>query len=231
MQNQSEISFTSQSVPRGSTATISPSTDTSENNISAPSVDFQNFLQLLTAQLRNQDPLSPQDSTQFVAQLASFSTVEQLVNANSRLDNIAASIVTDSIDRYAGWIDKTAEISGGDAYYNGNDIQFRIAEHPAASRVVAVITDASGQEVTKLSVPNSTAIQLWNGDVDGVRVGYGQYNISARYYDGDQLLSAGPANIFSVIGAVRLTSNGVEIRTSDGISFSPEQIVGFSKSE
>ena len=52
--------------------------------------DFDSFLNLLTAQLRNQDPLQPIDSTQFVAQLASFSTVEQLIGTNERLDALAA---------------------------------------------------------------------------------------------------------------------------------------------
>ena len=47
--------------------------------------DFETFLKLLTAQLRNQDPLQPMDSTEFVAQLASFSAVEQQVRANDRL--------------------------------------------------------------------------------------------------------------------------------------------------
>ena len=72
---------------------LTPVAETSEaGSTGAPAVDFQSFLQLLTAQLRYQDPLAPLDSTQFVAQLAGFSTVEQLVNANRRLDEIAARL-------------------------------------------------------------------------------------------------------------------------------------------
>lgn len=48
--------------------------------------DFQTFLQLLTAQMRHQDPLEPLDSTQFVAQLAAFSSVEQQIQTNAKLD-------------------------------------------------------------------------------------------------------------------------------------------------
>ncbi len=48
--------------------------------------DFQTFLKLLTAQMRNQDPLEPLDATQFVAQLASFSSVEQQIETNAKLD-------------------------------------------------------------------------------------------------------------------------------------------------
>jgi flagellar basal-body rod modification protein FlgD len=51
-------------------------------------LDYNSFLELLVAQLKNQDPTNPSDPTAFVSQLASFSSVEQLVNANSKLDTI-----------------------------------------------------------------------------------------------------------------------------------------------
>jgi flagellar basal-body rod modification protein FlgD len=50
----------------------------------------QTFLQLLVAQLQNQDPTAPQDSTQFVAQLAQFSQLEQEVEMRTDLDSINA---------------------------------------------------------------------------------------------------------------------------------------------
>ena len=50
--------------------------------------DFQTFLKLLTAQMRHQDPLEPLDSTQFVAQLAAFSSVEQQIETNTKLETI-----------------------------------------------------------------------------------------------------------------------------------------------
>ncbi|MFY9227572.1 MAG: flagellar hook capping FlgD N-terminal domain-containing protein [Blastocatellia bacterium] len=47
--------------------------------------DQETFLKLLVAQLKNQDPLAPQDGTQFVAQLAQFSSLDQLININQQL--------------------------------------------------------------------------------------------------------------------------------------------------
>ena len=58
----------------------------------AATADFDAFLTLLTAQVRHQDPLAPIDSTQFVEQLATFSSLEQQVTTNEHLESIAALI-------------------------------------------------------------------------------------------------------------------------------------------
>lgn len=55
---------------------------------SAQTVDYQSFLKLLVAQMKNQDPTAPMESTDYVAQLATFSQVEQSVQINSKLDGI-----------------------------------------------------------------------------------------------------------------------------------------------
>jgi flagellar basal-body rod modification protein FlgD len=51
-------------------------------------LDYQSFLKLLVAQMKNQDPTKPMDSTEYVAQLATFSNVEQAINANKKLDQL-----------------------------------------------------------------------------------------------------------------------------------------------
>jgi flagellar basal-body rod modification protein FlgD len=55
---------------------------------STPSLDYNAFLQLLLAQMQNQDPLNPTDSTEYVSQLASFSSVEQGMKTNAKLDQL-----------------------------------------------------------------------------------------------------------------------------------------------
>lgn len=51
-------------------------------------VDYQTFLKLLVAQMKNQDPLSPMESTEYVAQLATFSQVEQSIQMNRKLEDM-----------------------------------------------------------------------------------------------------------------------------------------------
>jgi len=84
------------------------------------SVDYHSFLQLLVAQLKHQDPTSPADSTQLIAQLAAFSNVEQSVQANQKLDKLikgsqlthAASLLgkefTSSDGSKSGWIERVS---------------------------------------------------------------------------------------------------------------------------
>jgi flagellar basal-body rod modification protein FlgD len=52
------------------------------------SLDYNAFLKLLVAQMKNQDPTKPMESTEYMAQLASFSNVEQSINANKKLDSL-----------------------------------------------------------------------------------------------------------------------------------------------
>lgn len=56
----------------------------------------QTFLQLLVAQLQNQDPTAPQDGTQFVSQLAQFSSLEQEIQMRTDLDNINSILTKES---------------------------------------------------------------------------------------------------------------------------------------
>ena len=73
------------------TATNSTNGSSSSSAASAPTLDYNSFLTLLMAEMKNQDPTNPMDSTQYVAQLATFSQVGQAVQTNSKLDQLLQS--------------------------------------------------------------------------------------------------------------------------------------------
>ena len=77
-------------------------TQTTTSQASPSSVDYNAFLQLLVAQLKNQDPTQPTDSTQFLSQLASFSQVEQSIAANAKLDSLLTSSALSLADAVIG---------------------------------------------------------------------------------------------------------------------------------
>src|SRR2546428_5191908 len=78
-------------------AAIPPSLTKSTSSAAPQSTAKQaqsQFLQLLVAQLKGQNPLDPQDPTQFVSQLAQFSSLEELVNIRTTLDTMSKSSAT-----------------------------------------------------------------------------------------------------------------------------------------
>lgn len=72
------------------TGTSSSASQTLKSSKSA-TVDYDQFLQLLIAEMRNQDPTNPTDPTEHVSQLASFSAVEQQVKTNAVLSSLLAT--------------------------------------------------------------------------------------------------------------------------------------------
>lgn len=76
----------------GSTSTSSIEPKATAKAKSDPTLDYNMFLKLLMAELKYQDPTSPNDPTQYVAQLATFSSVEQQVHTNTKLDNLLTSM-------------------------------------------------------------------------------------------------------------------------------------------
>ena len=107
-------------------------TSTTSNSGSTPSVlGKDEFLKLLVAQLQNQDPLNPSDSTEFTSQLAEFSSLEQLTNLNAELKTQSLNQMTLGYAQSASMIGKEVAIEWGDTvgigtvtavHYEGNEI-------------------------------------------------------------------------------------------------------------
>jgi flagellar basal-body rod modification protein FlgD len=83
---------TTPAAPSAGSPTSSQSSATALDSLTSE----QTFLQLLVAQLQNQDPTAPQDGTQFVSQLAQFSSLEQEIQMRTDLDNINSTLTADS---------------------------------------------------------------------------------------------------------------------------------------
>ncbi|MGX5801683.1 flagellar hook assembly protein FlgD [Bradyrhizobium sp. Arg314] len=84
------------------TTTIPVGANKASQQTSKTAVDYQSFLKLLIAEMKNQDPTKPMDSTQYVAQLATFSQVEQSVQTNTKLDQIMQSSALSQADALIG---------------------------------------------------------------------------------------------------------------------------------
>ena len=76
---------------------------------SAASLDYNAFLRLLIAQMQNQDPLNPMEGTEYTAQLAQFSSVEQSIQTNQKLDSLMTSFSLSQAESMIGRTLTTAD--------------------------------------------------------------------------------------------------------------------------
>jgi flagellar basal-body rod modification protein FlgD len=116
-------------------------------------VSQNTFLTLLITQLQNQDPMNPQDSSQFVAQLAQFSSLEQMSNLNTSMNQVLDNSVTGLIGQTVTVADPTTasgyvsgKVSGIVYYANGPAVQVNGTNYPlsAIQNIGTVTSAASG---------------------------------------------------------------------------------------
>ena len=99
-------------------ATASLATATSKN-----SLDYDAFLKLLVAEMSNQDPLNPTDSTEYIAQFASFSNVEQSIQTNKKMDSL---MMVSALTQANSLIGRTA--TSADGTVSGTVAAVRVVE-------------------------------------------------------------------------------------------------------
>jgi flagellar basal-body rod modification protein FlgD len=129
------------------------------------------FLKLLVAQLKNQDPLNPQENSEFVAQLAQFSSLEQTVGINDRLDQLSLQNQGLQNSQVVDLVGKTATVKGDIVTLKGGGtivpINFKL--DGAAAQSIVTIRDGSGRDVRTIEVgprPAGTVTVQWNGQDD-----------------------------------------------------------------
>jgi len=114
----------------------------------------QDFLKLLVAQLQNQDPLAPQDNTQFVSQLAQFSSLQAAMGTNTRLDTITSQNQGAANTAVIGLIGKQATVKGSLVTSQGSGlavpVSFTLAATTASTDVS--IQDSSGNVVRTIPI-------------------------------------------------------------------------------
>jgi flagellar basal-body rod modification protein FlgD len=116
------------------TTTIPTGANQATQSTSKTAVDYQSFLKLLIAEMKNHDPTKPMDSTQYVAQLATFSQVEQSVQTNTKLDQIMQSSALSQADALIG-----RSITSADGKTSGTVASVRLA----SSGLIAVLQNGT----------------------------------------------------------------------------------------
>lgn len=172
----------------GVSSTPTTTAQTSALSGGKKNVTQNDFLQLLVAQIKTQDPLNPMDGTAFTAQLAQFSSLEQLYNVNTNLSALQNAQTAMTNTQALGYIGKTITATG-DSVALGQDggVNLKFTLDAAAAATGARIYDGSGALVRTLSVGPMAAgegTMAWDGlDNNGNRVAAGTYRFDILAMD------------------------------------------------
>jgi flagellar basal-body rod modification protein FlgD len=173
----------------------------------------EDFLTLLVAQLKNQDPLSPDDPTEFTAQLAQFSSLEQLHNLNDSMQALATAQGSSEKLSALSLIGQNISYYGSAFTFDGQPVEVGYNLDSTAASVTLSIQNEKGQTVSTMQAENTELAAgnhfiNWDGkDQNGNPVPSGKYNL---------ILQANAAGENSTIAAAPLIRSeviGVDLST------------------
>lgn len=206
------MTVVSGTTPQTSTSNSSSSAAAAANSLANTQIagNFQSFLQLLTTQLENQDPLSPLDTNQFTQQLVEFAGVQQQINTNDSLASLVSLQQTAQSSQALQFVGKTAVVKGSTATMTNSQATWEL-NIPTASNVTINITNSSGQTVysntTAVSAGNNQAFN-WNGlGTDGTQNPDGNYTLTATAKDSNGNNVAVTTSVAGVVSSVDLTQS------------------------
>jgi flagellar basal-body rod modification protein FlgD len=170
--------------PTTTTPTSSSAASSAVNNTEIAS-NFTEFLQLLTTQLQNQNPLSPMDTNQFTQQLVEFAQVEQQMNTNSSLSTLVSLAQTQQSTSALSLIGATVVVNGATVPMKNSSATWTLNASKPATATIS-ISDSTGQTAYsgKFAVNSGAQSFHWNGiGNNGQQWPDGNYTLTATAVD------------------------------------------------
>jgi flagellar basal-body rod modification protein FlgD len=172
--------------------------------------NFQSFLQLLTTQLQNQNPLDPLDTNQFTQQLVEFAGVQQQLNTNDQLGTLVSLQQTAQSTQALTFVGKTAVVTGNTAALTNSSATWELSV-PSNSNVAITIANSSGQTVFSGNYSVAAGDNqpfTWNGQgSDGTQWPDGKYTLTATAADASGNSVGVTTQIQGVVNSVDLTQS------------------------
>ncbi len=155
----------------------------------------EDFLELMLAQMKNQDPTKPLDPNEFMSQLAQFSTVNGIEELKQSFDSLASVLISDQSLKAAGLVGHEVMMPGNTAVLEeGGDIAGQVLLNDSVTDMNIKIYDAQGSLVRTIPMSAQAAGQVqfkWDGFMEsGDPAGPGTYRIVAEVLVGDTVQEA-----------------------------------------
>ncbi len=168
--------------------------------------DLNMFLQMLTTQLQNQDPLDPMDTSQYTQQLVQYSHVEQEMQQTDTLNNILAGLNSQGMSQASAYIGQQARFDSDTAgLLSTSPATWTYTLDQKPESLQAKITDSSGKVVNTITMtPADEGTFSWDGTTsDGSKAPDGAYTLSLV------ATNSSGSNISSVINSTGIVSDVV----------------------
>lgn len=189
------------------------------------------FLQLLVAQMKYQDPMEPAENSEFVAQLAQYSSLEQLIDVNGNLESnagisqktnnsLVASYIGKEVSVFGNYlkVEDSQTTTGGINVSNADDINIRIID----SRGNTIDTIELGDKKV------GTHYFEWDGkDSEGSQMADGDYYFEVVSADSGEVIDSAIPLIRGFVEQVRFIDNSAFI-VVDGVDIDPSNIYELS---
>jgi flagellar basal-body rod modification protein FlgD len=204
-----------------------PSNSNSSSTNNDKELGQEDFLKLLVAQLKNQDPNNPADNGEFLGQIAQFSMVSGIDDLGVAFDGVAGSLYTNQAMQAAQLVGKDVLLEGNIASRTeGGPIEGFLDIADAATNIVLQIQDSSGSLVNVVELASASAGMQkfsWDGiNEDGEQAPPGNYTITAQaLIDGEQ--QALPVFVYSTVESVSVDRSN----TSISLNLANSKSVGF----
>lgn len=166
----------------------SPTVALSQAPSNGLSDNYQSFLNLLVTQVSYQDPLNPVEGTDFIAQLATLTGVEQSLKMNEQMEALRAQLGLSAALSESSLIGRTVTVPSDQIELGAGGASFSYELGSPSDSVTAIITDAAGNPVRELSGlpgPAGERVSLhWDGtDASGAALPPGRYGIALAASD------------------------------------------------
>ncbi len=206
-------------------STISGITDTTSSMLGGAMpkevLGKDDFLKLLVAQLKNQDPLNPSDATEFTAQLAQFSSLEQLTNLNDSMQQLGS--LSGDMERMSalGLIGKQVVAETGQfEMIENQQVTLGYRLDATAEEVSVHILDRNGNTVATLPDAEPGAGEhfiIWDGRNDaGEQLPAGDYSVAVVALDSDEKMMPVTTMVKGTVAAVTTENGRSELVTESG---------------
>jgi flagellar basal-body rod modification protein FlgD len=187
---------------------------------SVAALSVNDFLTLMTAQLKNQDPTQPLDPSTFVTQLAQFGTVSGIDSMQSSLSSLSSTLLSNQALSSASLVGHSVMTQASSAQFTaGQSLAGAVQAPTGTSGVTVNITNSSGTLVQQLTLGASSGMTSfsWDGStLAGTQAPSGTYNVQA-IADVNGVSTAPTVYLSGTVSSVSLnsgSSSGVTVNTA-----------------